>query len=1049
MYPRRRIHVYAFFDTIMNNHDLFLTTLTTRTKKLANTHEHEHQILRRSLSILSLLLACIIAIIDVAAPHSLQAQSATSNSVGNSVSAVVKNEKTQELLPGVLITLKSIDAKGADGRSSDVRRGAVSGKDGRFRMENLPLGTYSVQAVYLGFKPFKSTIAVQAAQPLELTITLQDDPIRSEEVIVSGQGVGVERRRVSTNTSVVSSEQLERVPVPRLEQVLQAQIPNAQFSARSGLPGGTSTIRSRGIGSVSSGSTPIIYVDGVRLDNLNTTAALTTNVSSFTTYTTAQSTQTSALADIPMDNIERVEFLNGGAATTLYGSDAANGVIHIFTKNGLGRPTSITAEARLGVDAPTTQFLRFKRTPELLYRAGFTQQYLVSASGGGADWGFSVAGNAQRGDGFRINNSQYENYSLRVGLNANLASTLRYISSFGFSSNSYRRAKDGNAGNYTPLWIVEDGLGIQYGFPSDIDAMPDTNFAKMKEFVRRAEDLINNRVNTLRFQTSQALEFEPLAQLRIKALAGVDFRRSNERVVITNEYLVHTQVVPAGTTNRGSLDDVTRDYLGLTFEATAQHRTEIQTGIGELSLVSNVGGQLFRTSDEQYRLFGDNVRDGATTITGAGVQTGDQFRSQVVNYGVYALENIGLQNKYFLELGLRADGNTAFGRDVGLQVFPKVGVSYVLSDEAFFEPLRGAIPNLRLRANYGVAGNFPPPFRRDRTIAFNSYNGQPAASFGQPENPTLRPERTATTEFGLDASVFDNVLTLGATWYNALTSDALFSVPLAPSQPETVKLSNVGQILNRGLELRAAATLVNTTDVRLQLTASLNTTYNEVLNAGGTQPFAIGGYSARTVQNIVAQGAPVGFLRGYKAEVTSDTSYVVRDPLANLGSTIPTSFGSVSLSATLWNALNVFISSDYQFGAWAHSFDQQFRFLTGIGDNRIPASLVQAYARRGIQSNQIWTDFTNFFVERTDFWRVRLISVSYDLPTSWFDGSSAFKHITVGVSVTNPFGWTAATFDPEAANAGTTTQNGPTITGASYGIDSAPRTVLGTVKIRF
>ena len=955
----------------------------------------------------------------------------------STIEGVVRSEKTQEPIAGVAVKLTEIQTK--------VVRGGISDKNGKFSVSGLPAGSYALQAMYLGFKPYKTALVLDG-NAQALVIDLKDDPIRSEEVVVSGQGVGVERRRVSTNTAVISAEQITQVPVPRLEQVLQAQVPNAQFTMRSGQPGTSSMIRSRGINSVSVGSTPIIYVDGVRLDNLNSPATLTPSVSSFANYPVAQSSQSGALADVPMDNIDRIEFINGGAATTLYGSDAANGVIQIFTKNGLGRPSSLTFETRLGVDAPTTQFLRFRRTPELLYQAGFAQQYVLAANGGSADWGYSVAASARNGEGFRINNSQYAEYSTRVGLNAQISPLLRYVSSFGLASNTYRRAKDGNAGNYTPLWTVEDGFADAFGFPRDVDAMPDTTFARFKEFIRRAEDLTDNRVSLLRFQTSQMFEFTPLENLTIRALGGMDVRRSNERIILTNEYLTHTRVVPQGTSNRGSIDEVTREFTSLTMELTAQHRTDISTSLGELSFISNVGGQLFRNSDDQTRIFGDNVRDGAKIIAGAGIQTSDQFRLQVVNYGVYALENIGLNNRYFLEFGLRADGNTAFGRDVGLQLFPKIGLSYVLSDEPFWEELKTAISNVRLRANYGVAGNFPPPFRRDRTIAFSSYLGQPAASFGQAENRELRPERTTTTEFGADMSLLGDALTFGATYYNATTNDALFTVPNPTSVAEQSTLRNVGVIINRGVELRASATLVSTAEAFVQLNASFNSNSNEVLSSGTAQPFAIGGYGAGTVQNIVAQGLPIGFIRGARAVPTSDTSYTVKF-LDNLGSTIPSAFGSVSLSATLWGSVNFTIASDYQWGAWAHSFDQQFRFLRGIGDGRVPQSFLDAQARRGLQVNQIWTNFMNYFVERTDFWRVRFLALSYDLPQAWYEG--VCKHITVGVSVANPFGWTSATFDPEASAASVISQGGATVTGTSYGIDSAPRTILGTLRVRF
>src|SRR5690606_18433374 len=125
-------------------------------------------------------------------------------------------------------------------------------------------------------------------------------------------------------------------------------------------------------------STPVIYVDGVRVDNLNTAAQLSLGISGGS----HQGAATSAIADLPLENIERIEHIPGGAATTLYGSDAANGVIQIFTKKGSTGPTRFTAESQIGMDTPVTDFHYFDRTRDLLYRNGFSQQYNVGIQGG-------------------------------------------------------------------------------------------------------------------------------------------------------------------------------------------------------------------------------------------------------------------------------------------------------------------------------------------------------------------------------------------------------------------------------------------------------------------------------------------------------------------------------------------------------------------------------------------------------------------------------------------------------------------------------------------
>ena len=481
---------------------------------------------------------------------------------------------------------------------------------------------------------------------------------------------------------------------------------------------------------------------------------------------------------------------------------------------------------------------------------------------------------------------------------------------------------------------------------------------------------------------------------------------------------------------------------GLTLEATAQHRAEIN----DLSLISTVGTQFFRDEDDQILIEGDDVRDGTETISGAGVTTSDQFKLRVANYGFYVLQNAGFRNTYFLEYGLRVDGNSAFGEDVGLQVYPKVGGSYVLSNESFFAPVSSFLSYARLRANFGVAGNFPTPFADERTIAFSSFQGSAVAGIGQLGNEDLEPERTYTVEVGADLGLLNNRLRLGFTYYNAETRDALFLVPVAPStalqnNPTARQLRNVGEIVNRGIELSANVQILQEADYSLLFNASVNTLHNEVTDAGGSAAFSIGGFSSRTIQNIVEEGQPVGYIRGNEAILNGDGTYAGTTPLSFLGSTIPDAFGSMSLNFQ-WKDLTLFTSADWQTGAQGHNFNDQFRYLRGTDFSRVPASILDE-----VNGNPNWLDISNYFVQDTDFLKVRLISLSYRIPNRFYAGRA--RDITVGFSVQNPFNFVNSTFDPEAQASGAESQGGPESSGVSYGIDSAPRIFMGTFNVRF
>ena len=125
------------------------------------------------------------------------------------------------------------------------------------------------------------------------------------------------------------------------------------------------------------------------------------------------------------------------------------------------------------------------------------------------------------------------------------------------------------------------------------------------------------------------------------------------------------------------------------------------------SLISTAGFQFFSTYDHQSVYNGTNVRDGAQIIEGAGTLTSNEWLSYLYNYGYFIQENIGFLDRYYIDLGLRSDYNTAFGDNVGWQYYPKVGLSYVLSEEPFMQRLKenNLVSSFRILANYGIAGS--------------------------------------------------------------------------------------------------------------------------------------------------------------------------------------------------------------------------------------------------------------------------------------------------------------------------------------------------------
>jgi len=942
---------------------------------------------------------------------------------------------------GGIVTGRVIDARSEqpipNAQVTSEQRGARTDRDGRYRLTGVPAGNRTVLVRMVGYAATSKTLQVAEGLTATADFAIVDQPANLDAVVTTGQGGEISSRRLATPVNVISSETIEAMPVTRVDELLQTKLQGAQIRMTSGQPGTTSIIRTRGINSVNKNSTPVIYIDGVRADNLNTAASQSLNISG----ARGSGAATSAIADLPLENIEKVEFVPGGAATTIYGSDAANGVIQIFTKKGVAGATRGFFESRSGVETPMTEFLHFKRTGEMLYRNGLTQEYQAGVEGGVAALSYSLSGNQRRAQSHRVfgDNSAF---GFRNGLSADIGPRGRYTGSFTYNQSSLPRFRNGNSGGYQSGWFLEGGRSSAFGFDNNIDDLSDADYTKLRTFVRTAESLENYHIFSRQFQTSHGLTFQPMPSLSLKATFGVQNRFSNEKAITTNQFLIATLQQPAGTTNQGSIQNYDRNYTGWTFDVGGQHHADF----GKLSMITAAGGQFFRNDDVQVAYTATNVRDGSATLAGAGVTTSTDLAYRLANYGVYAQTNMSWEERYTLELGLRTDKNTSFGSTVGAQTYPKVGLVYSVSSEPWFqEHVSKRVSDLRLRAAYGQAGTFPTAFAGDRTINLNPFLGQQSATFGNPGNAGLKPERTSTREFGADLGLIQNRVVFGLSYYTARTNDALINAPPAPSTGEPSQLTNVGVISNKGLETRMTLVPIDRAAARLTIAAAYNTLKNVVVDMRGTPPFNIGGLSAGSTQNIVQEGFPVGYLRGSKG-VFDEAGKVTFVPNSFLGNPTPSKFGNFSATLSLGKHWNFSADGDYQYGAQIISFDRGFRFLYGVKgtENYVPAA---ALAQFNNDRAAMWLNMMNVFVENSDYVALRHLTGDYRLPERFLLPRT--RDVRIGFSISNPLEWATSTFDPETALSGANEQGGPAVGGFNYSTEIRPRTYMLTLRFGF
>ena len=218
--------------------------------------------------------------------------------------------------------------------------GQLTNSSGNFLLLNVPSGEQTVQVTLIGYGETEQAVTVSPGQTTSIDIELSSTAISLNEIVVTGVGAETTRRALGTSVEVLSAEDFELAPVQSIDQLLQGRVSGATVSATSAQPGTGALISFRGASSVFGAQTPVIYVDGVRVDNDHATAAGTGGE------------QSSALADILSSDIERIEVTKGGAASTLFGSDAATGVIQIFTKKGTPGAPRITARVEQGIELP-------------------------------------------------------------------------------------------------------------------------------------------------------------------------------------------------------------------------------------------------------------------------------------------------------------------------------------------------------------------------------------------------------------------------------------------------------------------------------------------------------------------------------------------------------------------------------------------------------------------------------------------------------------------------------------------------------------------------
>jgi TonB-dependent SusC/RagA subfamily outer membrane receptor len=772
-----------------------------------------------------------------------------------------------------------------------TRIGSVTGQDGTYSFPGVPTGQQTVRVRAIGFKPADQNVTIAAGQTATLDFTVATAAVTLDEVVVTGTAGAARKREVGNS---IGSLQLAQAPTAgaSISTMLTASLPGVSVACGTGNSGSGSAIRLRGTTSVALTNQPLIYVDGVR------TRSDEYPRNGIFTGTTQRGANAygSPLSDINPEDIERIEVVKGAAAATLYGTDAAAGVIQIFTKRGsqgaakwsMQVTTGISKLQKFGTDSAPLLFMDpFVRHAE---RYGVSAQV---AGGTQNNVRYLISVGADNTDGV-LANDRDKKYNLRVNLDFAPAKNLQV---------SWNSAYTNDLISQTPAGNNAQGVTLN-AFRRDRNYFASAN----ADTIRRVyEQQLNQMINRTILGTT--LTWTPILKLSSRLTIGYDNAALDNRNVRPYGF----PAVPLGVIQdqRWSSSTLSTDWVN-SYELNPMSDLRIQASAGTqyvTSAVSDVVGysENFPAPTE------------ATVASGA-IKNADENRATVVTGGVFGQALVGYKDRYFVTIGARIDGNSAFGQNFGFQSYPKVSASWVVSDESFWRPKLGT---LKFRVARGEAGRAPGAFAAVQTWNPVGWGGNPAVRPLNLGNEDLGPERTSETEVGFDHAILDGRLTTDFTWYKATTTDALFSVRNVPSNGFlNSSLKNAGKMEKSGIELAINAILIDRPMFGLNAGLNISTNKSKVLDLGGAPSFSVGNNG----WVVVGKAAPVvrGRLIRNANEVGGTPDTV---PNYDFGPSQPTKIIGGSISVRTWRNITATLRGEYQGGAFINE-DASYQALT-------------------------------------------------------------------------------------------------------------------------
>lgn len=898
-------------------------------------------------------------------------------------------------------------------------------------------------------------------------VVLEDDVNEISEVIVSGMAIEKDKAKLGYSVQRIDGEELAQSRETNIVNALNAKVAGVQIISSAGTPGAASTIRIRGAGTFQSDFQPLFVIDGIPIDNSE--AANAQERDGNIPFTQGVNNSNRAV-DLASEDVENVTVLKGPAATALYGIRAANGAVIITTKKGKfgsGKPqfsfnsgysfdivnklpefqtkysqgtggfdrTGTNASGSWGARVDTLGRPTYDNVKNF-FQVGHTRNIGFSASAGNDKANYLISVNNSKQDGI-IALSEFERTSIRLTSEYKLTDKLKVMGSANYINSNGVRMQQGsnlsglmltlfrtpisfdNSNGYSEPWneprayLNEDGTQRAYRVNGTYD----------NPWFSVARNQTKDNVNRLIAFGQAKYEFTPFLTATYRL--GVDHYGDNRR----GGFGVNSAAYGAGRTfeNRITNSDITSDLI-LTFNKK----------FGQFEVIANAGHNMFDSRFDQVYTQGDGLSiPTLQSLSNASTFFAYQSNTWLRRYGVYADVNLGLKNRYYLNVTGRNDWTSTLKSGNNSFFYPSVSLSYILTEDLkdfgiladdkylSYVKLRGSYAQVgRDAAPYSTYTKYGQPLVGDgytNGIPF-PYSGTPGFQAGtndgssQPQlgNPKLKPEQNTTYEAGTEIALFRKRLAFDFTYYYSENKNLIVNAQLASSSGFQYKFVNTGEIRNQGIEIVATAIPIKTKDFQWSMNVNFTRNRSKVISlADGIENIFLNGFTGSGSYAIPGQPYGVFFGTAYAKNsegkiivdangypVLDTKAQVLGNPLPNWTTGIRNSFSykGITLSAlfdirsggTVWNGTRGALSF------FGRSKETEDRTKVEVLENTVKQNGTDANGNPIYVANDIpiakdqffWQNYSSFqggndySMENVSWVRLRDVSIGYTFPKS-------------------------------------------------------------------